>query len=240
VPTRELADQVTKELRRLARFADNIKIVTLCGGMPMGPQLGALEHGVHVVVGTPGRVLKHLQKETLLLDKLNTLVLDEADRMLDMGFHDSIVEVVNFVPPKRQTLLFSATYSDEIRKLSRSFQKNPVEVTVESVHAETQIEQHFFEIERGQRAQAVWRCCTIIYIRQQSRNLRCCFAIQKLNVTRLPAICVSRVFMRWLCMAIWSSVNAIRCWCNFPTAVARYWWQRMLQRVGWISRILLR
>lgn len=154
-PTRELADQVTKELRRLARFADNIKIVTLCGGMPMGPQLAALEHGVHVVVGTPGRVLKHLEKETLLLDKLNTLVLDEADRMLDMGFHDSIIEVVNFVPPKRQTLLFSATYSDEIRKLSRSFQKNPVEVTVESVHAETQIEQHFFEIERGQRAQAV-------------------------------------------------------------------------------------
>ena len=154
-PTRELADQVTKELRRLARFEDNIKIVTLCGGMPLGPQIGALEHGAHVVVGTPGRVLKHLQKESLLLDKLNTLVLDEADRMLDMGFHDSIVDVVNFVPAKRQTLLFSATYSDEIRKLSRSFQKNPVEVTVESVHAESQIEQHFFEIERGQRAQAV-------------------------------------------------------------------------------------
>jgi ATP-independent RNA helicase DbpA len=154
-PTRELADQVTKELRRLARFADNIKIVTLCGGMPTGPQLAALENGVHVVVGTPGRVLKHLQKESLQLDKLNTLVLDEADRMLDMGFHDSIVEVIHFVPPKRQTLLFSATYSDEIRKLSRSFQKNPAEVTVESVHAETQIEQHFFEIEKGARAEAV-------------------------------------------------------------------------------------
>ncbi len=150
-PTRELADQVAKELRRLARSMDNIKIITLCGGTPNGPQLGALEHGVHIVVGTPGRVLKHLTKGTLHLDQLNTLVLDEADRMLDMGFHDSIVEVLSFVPKKRQTLLFSATYADGIRKLSRSFQREPVEVTVESVHAEAQIEQYFFELPHGER-----------------------------------------------------------------------------------------
>lgn len=154
-PTRELADQVTKELRRLARFADNIKIVTLCGGMPMGPQLAALENGVHVVVGTPGRVLKHLQKQSLLLEKLNTLVLDEADRMLDMGFHDSIADIARLSPSKKQTLLFSATYPDEIRALSRNFQKNPVEVTVESVHADTQIQQCFFEVEKGKRVPAV-------------------------------------------------------------------------------------
>ena len=105
-PTRELADQVAKELRRLARCIDNTRILTLCGGIPMGPQLGSLEHGAHIVVGTPGRVLKHLQKKSLSLASLKTLVLDEADRMLDMGFHDSIVAVLQHAPTQRQTLLF--------------------------------------------------------------------------------------------------------------------------------------
>ncbi len=154
-PTRELADQVAKELRRLARYRDNIKILTLCGGMPMGPQLGSLEHGAHVVVGTPGRVLKHLQKQSLQLQGVQTLVLDEADRMLDMGFHDDIVEVVSFLPKKRQTLLFSATWPDPIRTLSRNFQVDPVSVTVESVHVDAQIEQEFFEVERSQRLPAL-------------------------------------------------------------------------------------
>src|SRR6187402_476989 len=84
-PTRELADQVTAEVRRLARAEDNIKIVTLCGGVPLRGQLAMLEHGAHVVVGTPGRVMDHLERGSLQLDALNTLVLDEADRMLDMG-----------------------------------------------------------------------------------------------------------------------------------------------------------
>jgi ATP-independent RNA helicase DbpA len=153
-PTRELADQVAKELRRLARFAGNIKIVILCGGMPMGPQLGSLEHGAHIVVGTPGRVLKHLQKGSLDLGSLNTLVLDEADRMLGMGFHDSMVDVAAKTPNDRQTLLFSATWPEQIRELSATFQRDPVTVTVESVHAENQIEQFFFEIGNGQREQA--------------------------------------------------------------------------------------
>jgi ATP-independent RNA helicase DbpA len=154
-PTRELADQVAKELRRLARCMENTKILTLCGGVGMGPQLGSLEHGAHIVVGTPGRVLKHLQKKSLSLARLKTLVLDEADRMLDMGFHDSIVSVLEHAPAQRQTLLFSATYPDEIRKLSTQFQKNPVTVTVESLHADTQIEQYFFECERKQKTQSV-------------------------------------------------------------------------------------
>ena len=85
-PTRELADQVSKELRRLARALPNIKILTLCGGTPIEPQLASLEHSPHIVVGTPGRILKHLQKESLQLNTCKTLVLDEADRMLDMGF----------------------------------------------------------------------------------------------------------------------------------------------------------
>jgi ATP-independent RNA helicase DbpA len=154
-PTRELADQVMKELRRLARFAGNVKILGLCGGVPMGPQLDSLEHGAHVIVGTPGRVLKHLAKGSVNFRGLRTLVLDEADRMLDMGFHDSIRDIVEQLPPKRQTLLFSATYSPEIRALSKRFQREPVEVTVAEVHTEATIRQVFFEIDNKDRLAAL-------------------------------------------------------------------------------------
>jgi ATP-independent RNA helicase DbpA len=108
-PTRELADQVGKELRRLARFTDNIKILTLCGGVPFGPQIGSLEHGAHVVVGTPGRILDHLRRGSLDLKSMRMLVLDEADRMLDMGFQEDLSAIVAAAPSNRQTLLFSAT-----------------------------------------------------------------------------------------------------------------------------------
>src|SRR4029077_10086859 len=126
-----------------------------CGGVSIGPQIGSLEPGAHVVGGTPGRVLKHLQKETLTLNCVNAFVLDEADRMLDMGFYDSIVAVNEYLPKKRQTLLFSATYSEEIRGLSGRFQTDPLEVTVESVHTDTQIEQLFFEIDDKGRVAAL-------------------------------------------------------------------------------------
>lgn len=154
-PTRELADQVMKELRRLARFAGNVKILSLCGGVPMGPQLDSLEHGAHVIVGTPGRVLKHLAKGSLSFSSLKTLVLDEADRMLDMGFNDSITDIVGQLPQKRQTLLFSATYSEEIRGLSGKFQRNPVAVTVAEIPTETNIEQIFFEVDNRERMPAL-------------------------------------------------------------------------------------
>jgi ATP-independent RNA helicase DbpA len=120
-PTRELADQVSKELRLLARAIPNTNILTLCGGKPMGPQLASLERNPHIVVGTPGRVLKHLGKGTLKPDALNMLVLDEADRMLDMGFHDDIMSIIKMTPRQRQTLLFSATYPDEIKEGLRGF-----------------------------------------------------------------------------------------------------------------------
>ncbi len=95
-PTRELADQVSKELRRLARVIPNTNILTLCGGKPIGPQLASLERNPHIVVGTPGRVQKHLDKGTLNLDGLKILVLDEADRMLDMGFYDEIMRIIDY------------------------------------------------------------------------------------------------------------------------------------------------
>jgi ATP-independent RNA helicase DbpA len=154
-PTRELADQVTQELRRLARAEDNLKVLTLCGGATMRPQLASLEHGAHVVVGTPGRIMDHLERGSLKLDALNTLVLDEADRMLDMGFFDDIGTVVKQCPKARQTLLFSATYPEGIAKLAAAFMREPREVKLTAVPAPTQIRQVFFEVAEDQRLHAV-------------------------------------------------------------------------------------
>ncbi|HEY5717446.1 MAG TPA: DEAD/DEAH box helicase, partial [Motiliproteus sp.] len=154
-PTRELGTQVAKELRRLARYRDNIKILMLAGGQPIGPQIGSLEHGAHIVVGTPGRIADHLRKGTLQLDQLNTLVLDEADRMLDMGFVDAIAGIVEQTPTSRQTLLFSATYPDEIAAISARFQRDPVSVSVEAQHSETQIEQRFYRCDRAGKSRAL-------------------------------------------------------------------------------------
>ncbi len=154
-PTRELADQVGKEIRRLARCKPNTKLVTLCGGKSFGPQVGSLEHGAHIAVGTPGRLLKHIQKGTLLLRNVETLILDEADRMLDMGFYDDISTIVAELPNKRQTLLFSATYPDTIKTMSRRFQHDPIVVTVDATHSDSHIKQHFYEVEKGQRVRTM-------------------------------------------------------------------------------------
>ena len=154
-PTRELADQVTQELRRLARFAENIKILTLCGGSIMRPQVSSLAHGAHIVVGTPGRIMDHLQRNSLNLEALNTLVLDEADRMLDMGFYEDIAFVVRRCPSERQTLLFSATYPKGIAGLARQFLRNPREVKLLEQHEENKIRQRFYEVEHEARLQAV-------------------------------------------------------------------------------------
>lgn len=156
-PTRELAEQVTQEIRRLARAEENIKILTLCGGSTMRPQIASLEHGAHIVVGTPGRIMDHLERGTLNLDALNTLVLDEADRMLDMGFHDAMVTVVRECPKDRQTLLFSATYPEGIAKLSQQFMRQPKEVKVQSTHEATKIRQRWFEVADSDRLHEVSR-----------------------------------------------------------------------------------
>ena len=154
-PTRELADQVTQEIRRLARFADNIKILALCGGTTMRPQIASLEHGAHIVVGTPGRIMDHLERGSLALDALNTLVLDEADRMLDMGFYDDIAYIAKRCPAQRQTLLFSATYPDGIARLARQFLRNPQEVKLLEQHEGSKIRQRFYEVKHEERLQAV-------------------------------------------------------------------------------------
>ena len=150
-PTRELADQVGKEIRRLARSVPNIKLVLLCGGKPFGPQVGSLQHGAHIIVGTPGRIQDHLRKNTLKLDGLKTLVLDEADRMLDMGFSDVMTDIIKQTPKSRQTLLFSATYPDEIKKMCHAILNKPVTITVESEHQSGVIEQLFYEVKKHER-----------------------------------------------------------------------------------------
>jgi ATP-independent RNA helicase DbpA len=154
-PTRELADQVTQEMRRLARFTDNIKILSLVGGSTMRPQRDSLEHGAHIVVGTPGRIMDHLERGGLKLDGLNTLVLDEADRMLDMGFYDDIAFVVKQCPAQRQTLLFSATYPEGIARLAQKFMRKPQEVKLPEQHEGSKIRQRFYEVKHEERLQAV-------------------------------------------------------------------------------------
>ncbi|MGQ9424382.1 ATP-dependent RNA helicase DbpA [Gilvimarinus sp. F26214L] len=142
-PTRELSSQVAAEIRRLARYRENIKVVTLSGGQAIGPQIGSLEHGAHIVVGTPGRIKDHLRKQTLDLSGVKTLVLDEADRMLEMGFMEDMETIISHTPATRQTLLFSATYPENIKALSGRFQRNPEQVTVAAQHAAAAIRQRF-------------------------------------------------------------------------------------------------
>ena len=146
-PTRELADQVAKEIRKLARAIHNIKVLTLCGGTPFGPQIGSLEHGAHIIVGTPGRIEEHVIKGTLNLDDLNLLVLDEADRMLEMGFQAALDNIIDRSPTQRQTLLFSATYPKQIKAISDSIMTDPVMVEVTSTDEQSNIEQKFFKVE---------------------------------------------------------------------------------------------
>jgi len=142
-PTRELADQVSTELRKIARYKHNVKILTLCGGSPTSRQTHSLSHGAHIVVGTPGRILYHLKEQNLDAEFVDTLVLDEADRMLDMGFLEDIEKVISYIPKDRQTLLFSATYEENIKELSSHILNNPIFKSVDEVHTATSIKESF-------------------------------------------------------------------------------------------------
>ena len=151
-PTRELADQVATEIRRLAQCHHNIRVLTLCGGRSNSMQVQALEKGVQIVIGTPGRIGKHIRTEKLNLDGLRVLVLDEADRMLDMGFTDEVNEIVQHCPTTRQTLLFSATFPEKIEELSDRVQTNPQIIRVQSLVEEDKLQQLVFTCSDKQRA----------------------------------------------------------------------------------------
>ena len=155
-PTRELADQVGKQLRKLATGIPNMKLVVLTGGMPLGPQLASLEaHDPQVVVGTPGRIQELARKRALHLGGVRTLVLDEADRMLDMGFEEPIREIASRCDKHRQSLLFSATFPEATRTLARELLKEPEEITIEGADSAPEIEQQFFEVDPTYRQKAV-------------------------------------------------------------------------------------
>ncbi len=154
-PTRELSEQVSGELRRLARFQPNIKIMNITGGMPMRNQENSLRHQAHIVVGTPGRILKLLNRGSLIMKDMKTLVLDEADRMLDMGFLEEIRGIFEFLPSVRQTLCFSATFPEEIRDLGKTFLTRPIEISVDELHDSDVIEQRFYKVLPGEKTAAL-------------------------------------------------------------------------------------
>lgn len=153
-PTRELAEQVAEEIRKLGKRMANLKVLTLYGGTAIGPQIQSLKYGAHVIVGTPGRIMDLILKNHLNLWHVKTLVLDEADRMLDMGFEEEMTMVIREVPAERQTLLFSATYPDSIKRISEQIQQNPLTVKVEATHDHQKIEQIFFEVEKDHKSKA--------------------------------------------------------------------------------------
>lgn len=154
-PTRELATQVAEEMRRLARGIPNIKVIVITGGTPIQRQVDSLAHGVHVIVGTPGRILDHIDHQSIDLATIKTLVLDEADRMIDMGFYDEMSHIVSQCPRQRQTLLFSATYPDTIGKDATLFVQDAVHVKVESQVSANQIASHFYQVTESDRFDAV-------------------------------------------------------------------------------------
>ncbi|RYZ55253.1 MAG: DEAD/DEAH box helicase, partial [Proteobacteria bacterium] len=131
-PTRELCTQVAREFRNLGRRMPGLQVLVVCGGQPVAPQAFALEKGVHIVVGTPGRILDHIRRDSIQLSRLSTVVLDEADRMLDMGFQEDMETILAESPPSRQTVFFSATFPDSIGEMSAAYQRDPVEVTIEN------------------------------------------------------------------------------------------------------------
>lgn len=144
-PTRELANQIAIELRKVVRHIHNVKVLTLCGGVPFKPQVASLYHGAHIIVGTPGRVLKHISEGNINFDALNSFVLDEADKMLDMGFYEDISKIVESLPKTRQTMLFSATYEENIQNFSKDILNNPKFVKSKDIK-EVKITQKFYNL----------------------------------------------------------------------------------------------
>lgn len=154
-PTRELSIQVSAELRRIARHQQNTTLATVYGGQPIDLQKQVLKKGAQIVVGTPGRIGDHIERGSLLLDKVSVLVLDEADRMLDMGFNKELRKIVKKLPIERQTLLFSATYPENIQHLSSHIQRNPQQIIVDEPEDPTEIEQQVYHCAESDKLEAV-------------------------------------------------------------------------------------
>lgn len=151
-PTRELCEQIATQCKALARYKRDVKVVALYGGTSLTGQVASLKKGADIIVGTPGRLLDHFSRETIHLGKIKTLILDEADRMLDMGFADDILRIVSNLPKQRQSLLFSATYPENIDKLTKVILKNPVEIKVASQEKKVAIKELAYSAENKDKA----------------------------------------------------------------------------------------
>ncbi len=146
-PTRELSIQVANEIAKLGSNIKKLKILPVYGGQPIGRQIRVLNKGVHIVIGTPGRILDHIERGTLNLIGVETVVLDEADEMLDMGFREDIEQILRHIPKQRQTLLFSATIPDEIKRIAKFYQKNPKHLKVSSKQMTVpEITEYFYNV----------------------------------------------------------------------------------------------
>jgi len=150
-PTRELSDQVASYIRKIAKFKQNIKILTLCGGLSFASQEKSLLHKAHIIVATPGRLIQHINKKNIDLKKISTLVLDEADRMLDMGFYDDILNIISYIPKNRNTLLFSATYTNDIENLTQNIMNNPIKIDIDIKKEENIIDEYFYKIDSNDK-----------------------------------------------------------------------------------------
>ena len=144
-PTRELADQIAVELRKVSSYKANLKILTLYGGVPLRTQAESLAKGAHILIGTPGRIQDHLAKETLTLENIKTVVLDEADRMLDMGFYDEIIKISSNMPRSKQILLFSATFLEKIELLGKTLLKKPLTIKIDTIQEKNKIKMLYVE-----------------------------------------------------------------------------------------------
>ncbi|MES1930808.1 ATP-dependent RNA helicase DbpA [Salinisphaera dokdonensis CL-ES53] len=192
-PTRELADQVGQALRQFAATIPNIKLMTLCGGTPMRAQVNSLAQPPHIVVGTPGRILAHLRRESLNTSALQTLVLDEADRMLDMGFIADIEAIVGCLPADRQTLLFSATWPEEIRSVSTRLQRNPKQITAAAGDGPPQrIAQIFHQVADTDKLAALERVLADTQRRQKTFTQALVFCNRRDDVDRVSTHLNSR------------------------------------------------
>ena len=157
-PTRELAVQVGSELNRLTIYRKGISVLPIYGGQPIERQMKALSRGVQIVIGTPGRVIDHIKRGTMSLDSVSLVILDEADRMLDMGFVEDIEEILSHIPKEHQTVILSATLPSEILDISRKYQKNPVDVkTVHQQLTVPQIEQYYIAVRDPAKADTLIR-----------------------------------------------------------------------------------
>lgn len=181
-PTRELCAQVAREIRKFAKRKTGLQILIVCGGQPSRPQVQSLENGVHFVVGTPGRLVDLIQKNKLILDNIKTLVLDEADKMLEMGFEDDLRIIMQSAPTKKQTVFFSATFPDSILGLSQKFQNKPLKIEIAQDTAESQnpIEQLTYDVGQESKIHILMRI-----LQQHNPETAIIFCNQKIKVTEI-------------------------------------------------------